>query len=152
MKRAERIARSLQAASIWNEMTCNKAAKAAGIDWHIARRLFLGKYRDKDIDSLRKLCTALGMDADTAIAEKSSYGLYAGELNNMPESICWTCRRAAGGDMACSWSALKLDGEPKFKPVEGWNAKPTVIKTQKETTQPEISSYIVISCPKYIPD
>lgn len=54
------------------------------------------------------------------------------------DTLCWDCHNSTGG---CSWSS-------EFKPVDGWEAIPTVIKNGK---YPE-NSFIVISCPCFIRD
>lgn len=51
--------------------------------------------------------------------------------------LCETCQNACGG---CSWS-------DRFKPVEGWEAFPTIIK---QGDGRETSSYKIINCPSYI--
>lgn len=50
-------------------------------------------------------------------------------------TLCWSCRNAVG---YCSWSQ-------SFKPVDGWQAIPTKVKTAGDT-------FVVISCPCYIKD
>ena len=52
------------------------------------------------------------------------------------ESPCWTCQNACGN---CSWSK-------NFKPVEGWDALPIIIKD----SEGDIRSYKIKICPKYI--
>ena len=53
----------------------------------------------------------------------------------MCEQICWDCKKATGG---CSW----VDG---FKPVEGWDATPTVVDGVEE-------SFEIKSCPEFEQD
>lgn len=53
-------------------------------------------------------------------------------------TICWDCQKASG---RCSWSR-------KLEPVEGWDAKPTIIK-YAGSREP---SYIVRSCPEFVAD
>ena len=63
----------------------------------------------------------------------------AKELKEMEsEQLCWRCRNACGG---CSWSR-------EFKPVEGWDAKPTIINGDGE----EIPSFEIKKCPMFIKD
>lgn len=59
--------------------------------------------------------------------------------------ICWYCKRAGGG---CAWSQ-------HFKPVNGWTAKPTIIKNKikKKNGNTYISlcpSYRITECPEFI--
>lgn len=56
----------------------------------------------------------------------------------MKETLCWECANSCGG---CSWSQ-------EFKPVEGWEAEPTIV----EDTQCEYESFNVKSCPQFKPD
>ncbi len=51
------------------------------------------------------------------------------------ETLCWTCKNACGG---CSWSQ-------SFTPVEGWDAKETVLKS----SEGEVQSFFVNSCPLF---
>lgn len=53
---------------------------------------------------------------------------------------CWDCGRACGG---CSWSA-------HFIPVEGWTAKPTLIRSNRGFYETE--SYAVLDCPLFLPE
>lgn len=52
--------------------------------------------------------------------------------------LCWGCAKACGG---CSWSR-------DFKPVKGWTARETVLKTQ--STIQEIKSYSISACPEFV--
>lgn len=54
----------------------------------------------------------------------------------MKDTLCLECANACGG---CSWSRKKA------KPVKGWNA------IRKDLVG-GIESYIVVSCPEYVPD
>ena len=55
-------------------------------------------------------------------------------------TLCWKCAHACGG---CSWS-------DSFTPVEGWTAKPTVIKANHgRGFMEDIESYIVKACPLF---
>jgi hypothetical protein len=54
------------------------------------------------------------------------------------DSLCWECIKAYG---ECSWAK-------EFKPVKGWNAEPTKVKSKESN----YNSYHVISCPEYQPD
>ncbi len=54
------------------------------------------------------------------------------------ETLCWECAKSCG---ECSWAR-------EFKPVEGWEAKPTTIKGEGY----KYRSYRVISCPQFQPD
>lgn len=55
------------------------------------------------------------------------------------QSLCWSCARFCGN---CSWSA-------DFKPVKGWEAKPTIIRSDG---MDETESYHVINCPLFKDD
>lgn len=55
-------------------------------------------------------------------------------------SLCWKCKRAYG---LCSWSH-------RFKPVKGWEAKPTVLMGGKRDIA--VQSYEVKKCPLFIKD
>ena len=59
-----------------------------------------------------------------------------------PQTICWSCQNACGG---CSWSRYK-----SWQPVEGWEAIETTISLSNHL--PRMQSYIVLSCPQYVPD
>lgn len=52
--------------------------------------------------------------------------------------LCWDCAKACG---KCSWSQ-------SFKPVEGWDAEPTVIFTQCRINV--IPSYYIRGCPEFV--
>ena len=52
--------------------------------------------------------------------------------------LCWRCKNACGG---CSWSK-------NFTPVEGWDAKPVVLKDEEG----EIFTYNIKGCPEFIND
>ena len=54
------------------------------------------------------------------------------------QSLCWNCKNCFGG---CSWSE-------SFEPVEGWNAKRTIIKYLNTETP----SFLVRDCPLFAPD
>ena len=60
-------------------------------------------------------------------------------VRNKKPTLCWTCKRYY---KKCSWSK-------KFRPVVGWKAIPTKLKTEPNVY---IGSYLVIECPKYIGD
>ena len=51
-------------------------------------------------------------------------------------TLCWKCSNCGN----CSWSR-------SFKPVEGWNAKPTCFVDREKV----VHSYIVASCPEFKP-
>lgn len=53
----------------------------------------------------------------------------------MKDSLCWFCENNAGG---CSWAR-------EFKPVQGWNATPSVIPNSGNP----MHSYHVEGCPKF---
>jgi hypothetical protein len=57
-------------------------------------------------------------------------------------TLCWNCANACG---KCCWSK-------KFKKVKGWIAKKTIIKGDPNGLEPNIDSYLVIECPKFIKD
>lgn len=65
-----------------------------------------------------------------------------------PQTLCWRCQKATGH---CSWSEIDTtdaDRPVKFKPVLGWDA----IKTQLECGRRNTSSYLILSCPEFVPD
>lgn len=72
-----------------------------------------------------------------------------GEKTYEPPSICWKCRNAVpAGRYGCSWSR-------SFHPVEGWDAKPTLIKNtshRKGLGMTHSNSFRVRKCPRFIPD
>lgn len=51
-------------------------------------------------------------------------------------TLCWKCSNCGN----CSWSR-------SFKPVEGWQAKPTCFVDREKV----VHSYIVASCPEFKP-
>lgn len=53
------------------------------------------------------------------------------------DTLCWTCKKATGGG-DCPWAN-------HFKPVDGWDATPTYIKTVGKVEP----SYIVNECPLF---
>lgn len=53
-------------------------------------------------------------------------------------TLCWFCRKATGG---CSWSH-------HFEPIEGWDAEPTLVGTQKSAGGMQ-RSYHVKHCPEF---
>lgn len=55
------------------------------------------------------------------------------------KQLCWTCQRATGG---CSWS-------DNLQPVEGWTAKPSIIR---DSGMVEIPTYSISDCPLYVQD
>ena len=60
------------------------------------------------------------------------------------QTLCWSCKNAVG---RCSWSEVdesKKDRPIKYEPVSGWVA----IKTKKMN----YNSYVVLSCPEFVPD
>lgn len=59
--------------------------------------------------------------------------------------LCWNCRKASGGPNGCNWSK-------RFKPVEGWEAIPTVVKNSLGDGKKDMASYQIISCPEYDPE
>lgn len=52
------------------------------------------------------------------------------------QQLCWTCKKAICG---CNWSKYG-------KPVDGWDAEPTVIQTGNTVK----NSYKIKRCPEYI--
>lgn len=54
----------------------------------------------------------------------------------MKDTLCWKCANACGG---CDWS------KKRAKPVEGWEAI-------RRDLYNGVESYIVLSCPQFIPD
>ena len=57
-------------------------------------------------------------------------------------TLCWDCQLANG---RCSWS-------DEFKPVKGWNATPTQIKSSAHNVYPIVHSYVVHDCPLFLRD
>ena len=57
---------------------------------------------------------------------------------------CWFCANACGG---CEWSK-------DFRPVPGWDAKPTTITLHngREKYNVQIPSYEIHACPKFVKD
>ena len=53
-----------------------------------------------------------------------------------PQTLCWDCRNATEKD--CEWARY-------FKPVPGWEAEKTKMKTGE-------ASYIVYDCPRFVRD
>ena len=62
------------------------------------------------------------------------------------DSICWDCQRAiADPTIGCSWSR-------HFHPVERWTAEEQMITSVSKGERIQIKSYLVIYCPKFLPD
>jgi len=62
-------------------------------------------------------------------------------------NICIDCKNACGG---CEWSEIDpITKHPRFAPVPGWTAKPTVIR--KNPAGEDIVSFHVAACPKFKP-
>lgn len=62
-------------------------------------------------------------------------------------NICFDCQKACGG---CSWSEINPDtGKPRFQPVEGWTAKPTVVQVECGR---KIEGYHITACPEFVQD
>lgn len=56
-------------------------------------------------------------------------------------TLCWFCDKATCS--GCSWSK-------EFKPVEGWDAEPTLVTQWSGKGKPrQTSSYMVYSCPDF---
>lgn len=62
-----------------------------------------------------------------------------GRLN----TLCWRCNKSCGGIDGCSW----FNG---FKPVPGWNAMATIIKSPNSNKT--IDSFEVVDCPQFEQD
>lgn len=66
-----------------------------------------------------------------------------GKVNMTTNRYCskacrrWSCKNTNGN--VCSWFSKKSE------PVEGWTAKPTIIRNNEEI----VRSYRVIKCPNY---
>lgn len=150
MTQAEKIARGLQAACRYKEIFANQIAKELGVHGRVVQRYLSGRFKTVDRDALNAICGVLKVNADEIINGTCKYGLYGGALeDSFLESLCWTCSRAAaprGG--GCSWQELDSKGNPKFKPVRGWNAKKTITDVCFGGTE----TYKVINCPLYIHD
>ena len=59
------------------------------------------------------------------------------------QQLCWRCQNACGG---CNWSA-------RLEPVPGWTATPhRRIYRDAKLGKRIIDSYIIKSCPQFIPD
>lgn len=64
----------------------------------------------------------------------------------MSDTLCWSCQRATNKPgMGCSWSRKENP-----KPVDGWDATPTVLKHSGYKYSTE--SFIVHTCPEFLPD
>ena len=50
-------------------------------------------------------------------------------------TLCWDCKNATG---SCSWSE-------DLKPIKGWKATPTLIKSHNG----DYPSYIIFECPEF---
>ena len=61
--------------------------------------------------------------------------------NKLNPTLCLKCRNATGN---CSWSA-------KHKPVSGWNATPTKVRTLGKLGE-FTDSFVVHSCPLFVED
>jgi hypothetical protein len=59
-------------------------------------------------------------------------------------TLCWKCQRAVGLNM-CEWA-------DRFEPVEGWDAEETSIQLHANGIVETTQSFMVRSCPKFIPD
>lgn len=59
-------------------------------------------------------------------------------------SICFDCQNACG---RCEWPAIdQKTGKPGFKPVPGWTAEPSIIRT---SGRKPAESFRVTACPKF---
>jgi hypothetical protein len=64
------------------------------------------------------------------------------KTGNDAHTLCWDCAKCIGG---CSWSK-------EFKPVDGWDAVPTIVKIAPggHNRKPRITnSFKVLSCPEF---
>lgn len=100
--------------------------------------LGIGNRRDSVSDPNRKRKPKLPVEFDED-----------GEIirHNEKKQLCWDCARTSG---FCSWSQ-------ELKPVEGWEAKPTMIRHMSrggcENNSLYITnSYMVTSCPLFVKD
>lgn len=69
---------------------------------------------------------------------------YVTETTATRGTLCWHCQNATNS--GCSWSR-------SFKPVEGWEATPTIINqgVRRQTGEHELTeSFFVHKCPKFI--
>lgn len=57
-------------------------------------------------------------------------------------TLCWKCKNAYG---QCSWSS-------EFQAVDGWDAKPTIIRNLINGEERNIDSFDVKRCPLFIKD
>lgn len=55
------------------------------------------------------------------------------------KTLCWQCQKACG---KCAWSRKNA------QPVNGWQVETTTVLIGKRCVQ----SYIVKSCPEFVPD
>lgn len=58
-------------------------------------------------------------------------------MGNNYKQLCWNCKKCL---KQCSWSR-------DFKPIEGWQAIPVIIKGAKPRYK--IKSFKIISCPEF---
>lgn len=70
----------------------------------------------------------------------------AGDTPKKPKvnmTLCWSCRLSVnpGGANLCPWSGLDKNGEPSFRPAEGWEIKD--VKRDGRTFK------AVVSCPLF---
>ena len=59
------------------------------------------------------------------------------------DTLCWFCKHATNKYGKCPWSGLDANNEPKYQPVEGWDAVKVEMRGIPE------GSYLVKSCPLY---
>lgn len=60
-------------------------------------------------------------------------------------TLCWECKHAVPErPYGCSWSV-------SFVPVPGWDAEEDTITVVEQGEEREVRSYMVNSCPRYIP-
>lgn len=65
-------------------------------------------------------------------------------------SICFDCQRACGG---CCWSEIDPETEhPRFQPVPGWTAEPSVLCSYAGKIPGWANTWRVKDCPLFEPD
>lgn len=81
---------------------------------------------------------------DKECCSRQCSAIVSANRRGQKDTLCWDCKKA-NADSNCSWAN-------DFIPVEGWKAKPTIIKvtTQTKERAEQLShSFIVIKCPLF---
>lgn len=99
----------------------------------------------KRILTTRK-CKSCGKEFNTRTTRQFCFECHKLRVvkNNSKQTLCWKCKKAAGGS-DCPWAN-------EFKPVEGWQAMPTIVQMTTQTKQREAllqDSFRVHKCPLF---